>query len=135
MVGPRCLGGRGIDAARDRRRRSGRLCRRARGSSGRRRWRRRVADAGARPPPPAAARGYRAAGGDGAVELLTRELVLPSGRPPLSKEFLREEIGDEDLPLERDAWYENHGVTVRRGVEAERLVPQAKTILLGNGAT
>jgi 3-phenylpropionate/trans-cinnamate dioxygenase ferredoxin reductase subunit len=83
----------------------------------------------------AAARGYRAAGGDGAVELLTPELVLPYRRPPLSKEFLREEIGDEDLPLERDAWYENHGVTVRRGVEAERLVPQAKTILLGNGAT
>src|SRR4051812_18089291 len=83
----------------------------------------------------AAARAYRAAGGDGAVELLTPELVLPYRRPPLSKEFLRGEIGDDDVPLAHESWYENHGVTVRRGAEAERLDPQAKTIVLGDGAT
>src|SRR4051794_6663538 len=83
----------------------------------------------------AAARGFREAGGEGDVEILTPELVLPYRRPPLSKEFLRGEIDDDDLPIENEAWYVRHGVSVLRGAEAESLDPGAKTILLGNGET
>src|SRR6478609_2188902 len=81
----------------------------------------------------AAARGYRAAGGDGDVTILTPELALPYQRPPLSKEFLRGEMDDQDLPIEDEAWYENEGVDVRIGAEAMTLDPTNKTVLLGSG--
>ena len=83
----------------------------------------------------AAARGYREAGGDGAVTLLTPELTVPYNRPPLSKEFLRGEASDEDLPVESPGWYAEHEVEVRLGAEAETLDPDARTVLLGNGET
>lgn len=81
----------------------------------------------------AAARGYRDAGGGGDVTLLTPELVLPYARPPLSKAFLRGELPDSELPIEDDAWYENHGVDVRLGGEVETLDPAARTVTLGSG--
>ena len=71
----------------------------------------------------ATARAYREAGGDGDVTLLTPELAVPYQRPPLSKEFLRGELDDDDLPIEDEAWYENHGVDVRLGAEVETLDP------------
>src|SRR3954471_19570835 len=83
----------------------------------------------------AAARGYREAGGDGEVEILTPELALPYTRPALSKGFLRGELGDDELPIERPAWYERNRVRVRLGEEAERLDPGARTLLLGSGET
>jgi NADPH-dependent 2,4-dienoyl-CoA reductase/sulfur reductase-like enzyme len=61
----------------------------------------------------AAARAYREAGGDGDVTLVTPEAALPYNRPPLSKEFLRGEASDGDLPIEPPEWYADHGVTVR----------------------
>src|SRR5690349_7198280 len=83
----------------------------------------------------AAARGYRDAQGDGDVTILTPELVVPYQRPPLSKDYLRGEMDDSDLPIEDEAWFENNGVELRLGGEAESLDPQAKTLLLGNGET
>lgn len=83
----------------------------------------------------AAARGYRDAGGGGDVTLLTPELVLPYQRPPLSKDFLRGEVDDSDLPIEDEAWYASHGVTVRLGGEVETLDPAARTLTLGSGET
>ena len=81
----------------------------------------------------AAARGYRAAGGDGAVTLLTPELAVPYQRPPLSKDFLRGEMHDDELAVEREAWYESNDVEVRLGAEAEALDPATRTIVLGRG--
>jgi 3-phenylpropionate/trans-cinnamate dioxygenase ferredoxin reductase component len=80
----------------------------------------------------ATARGYREAGGDGEVTLLTPELSVPYDRPPLSKAFLR---GDEDpdLAMEPPAWYAEHGVEVRLNAEVETLDPAAHTVLLGSG--
>ena len=83
----------------------------------------------------AAARGYREAGGDGAVEILTPELAVPYERPALSKEFLRGELDDDELPIEDEAWYESHRVKLRRGAEVETLDPGAHTLLLSTGET
>jgi 3-phenylpropionate/trans-cinnamate dioxygenase ferredoxin reductase subunit len=64
----------------------------------------------------AAARGYREAGGDGDVTMIARELMLPYRRPPLSKEYLRGELDEEELLIEPAEWYADHGVEVRLGV-------------------
>jgi len=61
----------------------------------------------------ATARAYREAGGDGDVTLVTPEAALPYNRPPLSKDFLRGESDDADLPIEPPEWYAEHDVTVR----------------------
>src|SRR5262245_47248243 len=81
------------------------------------------------------ARGYREAGGEGEVEILTPELFVPYTRPALSKDFLRGEVEDAELPIERPEWYEQHNVHVRLGAEAETLDPHERTILLGSGET
>lgn len=83
----------------------------------------------------AAARGYRDAGGDGDITLFTPELVVPYQRPPLSKDFLRGELNEFELPIEDEAWYENQGVDVRLGGEVETIDPAARTLTLGNGQT
>ena len=75
----------------------------------------------------ATARAYREAGGDGDVTILTPELTVPYQRPPLSKEFLRGELDDEELPIEAAEWYASHGVDVRLGAEADTLDPAART--------
>jgi 3-phenylpropionate/trans-cinnamate dioxygenase ferredoxin reductase subunit len=52
----------------------------------------------------AAARAYRAAGGDGAVAILTDEYRVPYNRPPLTKELLRGELDEAALPIEQESW-------------------------------
>jgi 3-phenylpropionate/trans-cinnamate dioxygenase ferredoxin reductase subunit len=83
----------------------------------------------------ATARAYREAGGDGDVTLLTRELSVPYTRPSLSKEYLRGERDDDDLPIERAEWYARTSVEVRFGAEVETLDPDARTLVLGSGET
>ena len=58
------------------------------------------------------------------MTILTPELTVPYQRPPLSKEFLRGEMDDDELPIEPAAWYAKHGVEVRLGAEAETLDPR-----------
>jgi len=83
----------------------------------------------------AAARGYRDAGGDGEITLFTPELAVPYQRPPLSKEFLRGELDEAELPIEDEGWYRRHGIEVRLGGEVESLDPAARTLTLGTGET
>jgi NAD(P)H-nitrite reductase large subunit len=83
----------------------------------------------------ATARAYREAQGDGAVTILTPELTVPYQRPPLSKEFLRGELDDDELPIESTDWYAKHKIDVRLGTEAETLDPTARTITLSSGET
>ena len=52
----------------------------------------------------AAARGYRDAGGEGGVAIVSDEHRMPYRRPPLTKELLRGEIGEDELALEEDHW-------------------------------
>ena len=67
------------------------------------------------------ARSYREAGGGAAVELICGEAHLPYRRPPLTKELLRGEADVADLPLEDEAWFAAHAVSVRRGRRAVAL--------------
>jgi 3-phenylpropionate/trans-cinnamate dioxygenase ferredoxin reductase subunit len=52
-----------------------------------------------------AARGYRGAGGTGRVAIVTDEHRLPYQRPPLTKELLRGEADEEELPIEQVEWF------------------------------
>ena len=63
----------------------------------------------------AAARGYRDAGGDGPVAIVTDEYRAPYERPPLTKELLRGESGEEELPLEDVTWFTERDVRLIGG--------------------
>jgi NADPH-dependent 2,4-dienoyl-CoA reductase/sulfur reductase-like enzyme len=52
----------------------------------------------------AAARSYREAEGQGTVAIVTDEQRMPYNRPPLTKELLRREIDERELPLEDETW-------------------------------
>jgi 3-phenylpropionate/trans-cinnamate dioxygenase ferredoxin reductase component len=58
----------------------------------------------------ATARAYRETGGRARVTVLTSEPYAPYNRPPLTKEFLRGEASQEELPLESEGWYGENGV-------------------------
>jgi 3-phenylpropionate/trans-cinnamate dioxygenase ferredoxin reductase component len=73
----------------------------------------------------AAARGYRDAGGEGAVAMVAAEHDPPYMRPALSKEFLRGET--EDIALEAS----DLDVDLRLGAEATALDPAARTVTAG----
>ncbi|MGI9183686.1 MAG: NAD(P)/FAD-dependent oxidoreductase [Solirubrobacteraceae bacterium] len=62
-----------------------------------------------------AARAYREAGGPGSVGLVTDERRMPYTRPALSKELLRGELTDEEIPLESERWPAEHGVALIGG--------------------
>lgn len=63
----------------------------------------------------------------GSILMVTDELELPYHRPPLSKEYLRGEIGAEGVYgkggvyVHRRPWYEEQRIEVLRGVEARSL--------------
>lgn len=57
-----------------------------------------------------AATAYRKAGGTGPVRLLSADHEPPYARPPLSKEFLRAEAGEQDLPLEDPDFYRDRDI-------------------------
>lgn len=59
------------------------------------------------------ARAYRESGGWGSVKILAAESHLPYRRPPLTKEYLRGEIPQEELPIQDPHWYKEHGVELQ----------------------
>jgi NADPH-dependent 2,4-dienoyl-CoA reductase/sulfur reductase-like enzyme len=81
----------------------------------------RIVIVGGGPAAQAAADAYRKAGGAGAVTILAREADPPYERPPLTKDFLRGESGREALPLASAAWYAEHEIELRTGVEVVEL--------------
>jgi 3-phenylpropionate/trans-cinnamate dioxygenase ferredoxin reductase subunit len=81
-----------------------------------------------------AAATLRDEGFSGPVVLLSRELDVPFGRPPLSKTYLRSE---EDLAgwyVRPDGWYAEHDVELRNGVVVAAVDPAAHTLTLDSGA-
>jgi 3-phenylpropionate/trans-cinnamate dioxygenase ferredoxin reductase subunit len=80
----------------------------------------------------AAIRAYRQAGGRGAVGIVADEERMPYRRPPLTKELLRGELGEAELPLEEEAWLQQHGVTLISG-RAVRIDPERREVLLSGG--
>ena len=81
----------------------------------------------------AVARGYRAAGGRAAVTLLAAEAHSPYRRPPLTKDFLRGRIGADELPIEADAWFREHGIDLRRGAPVAALRTGSREVELATG--
>jgi 3-phenylpropionate/trans-cinnamate dioxygenase ferredoxin reductase component len=79
-----------------------------------------------------AARAYRAAGGSGAVGIVTDEHRMPYNRPPLTKELLRGESSEDELPIEDEPWLERHDVSLLSG-RAVTLDPGARTLDLSGG--
>src|ERR1700733_6644231 len=80
----------------------------------------------------AAARAYRSSSGRGAVGIVTDERRVPYNRPPLSKELLRAEIEEGELPLETERWFSEHQIDLI-GARAVTLDPDAKRVMLSGG--
>ena len=80
----------------------------------------------------AAARAYRAAGGKGGVAIVTDEHRMPYNRPPLTKDLLRGESTEDELPIEDEAWLVEHDVRLVSG-RAAALDPAARTVVLSGG--
>lgn len=83
---------------------------------------------GAGPAGLATARSYREHGGDGKVTLIGTEPLLPYRRPPLTKEFLRGELEAGELPIEREEWFDEHGVDLRLGRPVSAIDLQSTTV-------
>lgn len=75
-----------------------------------------------------AIKGYRAAGGDGRIALLTNERALPYHRPPLSKRFLRGEAQQADVVVEPEAFYDDNEVELLLGTVVSGLDASARTV-------
>jgi 3-phenylpropionate/trans-cinnamate dioxygenase ferredoxin reductase component len=75
-----------------------------------------------------AAEGIREGSGQGSVVVMTAEQELPYERPPLSKEFLRGEVGREKTRTHDEAWYRDHEVEVMMATRASALDPGTRTV-------
>jgi NADPH-dependent 2,4-dienoyl-CoA reductase/sulfur reductase-like enzyme len=82
----------------------------------------------------AAARGFREAGGEGPVVLVSADEHPPYLRPPLTKDYLRGESEAADLPLVDPAWYVTHGVELRLRSAAVGLDLTARRVTLDDGS-
>src|SRR5579863_1081559 len=82
----------------------------------------------------AAARGYRDAGGRGAVAIVSDEHRMPYQRPPLTKGLLRGDIGEDELALEPEHWLAENHVALISG-RAVTLDPTAREAGLSGSRT
>jgi NADPH-dependent 2,4-dienoyl-CoA reductase/sulfur reductase-like enzyme len=82
-----------------------------------------------------AARAYREEGADGDVVLVSGDEYLPYSRPPLSKDFLRGESEEDDLPLEDEGFYRHHDINVRLRTRAQALDTDHRVVTLSDGET
>lgn len=80
----------------------------------------------------ATARAYRRAGGQAEVTIVAGEPHLPYRRPPLTKGYLRGEVGREELPIEEESWFAENDVRLRRGQRAERLDRDLRAVVVGS---
>ncbi|MEJ6732559.1 MAG: FAD-dependent oxidoreductase [Opitutaceae bacterium] len=74
----------------------------------------------------------RAAGYTDPITLFGDEDHLPYQRPPLSKDFMSEENG-EVLPLRAERFFDENGVTVRRGVRIDSIDREACCVSTSDG--
>jgi 3-phenylpropionate/trans-cinnamate dioxygenase ferredoxin reductase subunit len=69
------------------------------------------------------------------VTLIGAEQHLPYSRPPLTKEFLRGELGRAELALEEASWFAERSVELRLGVRAAEIDPDVGEVRLADGQT
>ena len=79
----------------------------------------------------ATARAYREAGGRAKITMVAAEPYPPYQRPPLTKEYLRGEVGREEPPIEHPRWYRENGVERRldtsvTSLDADRAVVETE---------
>jgi 3-phenylpropionate/trans-cinnamate dioxygenase ferredoxin reductase subunit len=79
------------------------------------------------------ARAYRDAGGRGQVILLTAENYPPYQRPPLTKEYLRDEIERDELYIENAGWFEENSVELRLATTVRSLDRDRHVVETENG--
>ncbi|MDQ3104582.1 MAG: FAD-dependent oxidoreductase, partial [Actinomycetota bacterium] len=80
-----------------------------------------------------AVRGYLDSGGAGPVTMLSDDVAPPYARPPLSIDFLRGELGENQLPMADAAWWNSGRVRLRLGTVVERLDHADRALLLTGG--
>ena len=69
----------------------------------------------------------------GPVTLIGAEVHHPYLRPPLSKEYLLGKAGEEAVPVAPGAWYAEHDVDLRLGVQVAGIDAGRHTVRLSNG--
>ena len=82
-----------------------------------------------------AARAFRAAGGQGVVEMFSDDEHPPYHRPPLSKDYLRGQSQADALPLEQEQFYFDTWIDLYLRTRAIRLDPEARALRLQGGRT
>ncbi len=75
-----------------------------------------------------AAEVLRGDGALGSITLLAAEPVLPYHRPPLSKDYLIKNERLEQIFIRPEAYYRDHDIDVRLGVQATRLLPESQLV-------
>lgn len=80
----------------------------------------------------AAARAYRDVGGGGDVAIVTDEHRIPYERPPLTKDLLRGESSEGELPIEPETWLEQERVDLVAG-RVVSLDPERRVASLSGG--
>ena len=81
------------------------------------------------------ARSFREAGGAGPVSVVSVDAHPPYNRPPLTKDYLRGDIGADELPLEDDGFYAEKSIDLRLRSRAVRLDCTGRVVVLDDGTT
>jgi len=76
----------------------------------------------------------RAAAFEGEILLVGEEPVAPYQRPPLSKAWLKGEVDLDSLLLRPDSYYAEQNITLRTGVLAVSISPEARTVSFSDGS-
>ena len=80
-----------------------------------------------------AAASLREEGWEGAITLLSDEAGLPYQRPPLSKGFLKGQVGLPGLPLRAEKFFQDNRIDLRLGEKVLRIDRKSKRIELASG--
>ena len=80
-----------------------------------------------------AAETLRAEGFDGRVVLVGAEAERPYERPPLSKDYLRGEVGREKVYVHVEGFYSEHDIELRLGTTAVDLNTSTSELTLDDG--
>jgi 3-phenylpropionate/trans-cinnamate dioxygenase ferredoxin reductase subunit len=83
--------------------------------------------------PTNAAQTLREEGFGGRVVLLGAERERPYDRPPLSKEYLRNEVGLETVHLHDEGFYEEHAIELRTGTAVEAIAAADSAVVIAGG--
>jgi NADPH-dependent 2,4-dienoyl-CoA reductase/sulfur reductase-like enzyme len=78
-----------------------------------------------------AARSFREAGGRGRVAIIADEHRMPYQRPPLTKELLRGDATEDDLPIEPESWTTEQDVSLISGRAVKLDADRHKVVLSG----